>query len=201
MKLLSKAFFVGALGLMAAVSQAQTLILPGWFPWEVNHVTNPGFESLTSAWNTSNSYFDSDDVVFEPLCTATMDPHSGSYGLDMYHGDAFGYNGYYHAEVYQTLTTPVAVNALWQGSVWCQSGGNILNMVVTYTDNTATYASFNVDSANAAPGNNGYVQWNFLPLLNTSKTVKSIDFSCNSYDGGDIVIDDVSLSTIEWFYI
>lgn len=201
MKLLSKAFFVGALGLMAAASQAQGIIFGGWYPISVNYVTNPGFESLMSDWNGSNSYFEGDELMFESLCSATMDPHSGHYGLDMYQGDAYGYNGFYHAEVIQTLTTPVAVSSLWQGSVWCQSGGNILNMVVTYTDNTATYASFSVDSQNAAPGNNGYVQWNFLPLLNQSKTIKAIDFSTNSFDGTNIEIDDVSLSTLVWIYI
>lgn len=201
MKLLSKALLTVAFGVMAAVSHGQILSINHWVAFEDNYIANPGFESGLTDWNTGNCYFEGDEVDYEPLCSITGDSHSGKYALDMYQGYSDGYNGFYHAEVSQTLSTPVTVSSLMYGSIWCQSGGNYLNMVVTYTDNTSTFADFYVDSESAAPGNNGYVQWNFLSLLNQSKTVKAIDFWCNSFDGSDITIDDVTLATLVWFYI
>jgi len=200
MKLLRTALIITALSVLAAMSQAQ-IFISHWYPVFTNYVSNPGFESGYVYWDRSQSYEETDEVVYINLGSITSDAHFGKYGMDLNLGSGGGYNGYFHSDIRQTLSIPIPVSSLVDGSIWCQSSGNYLNMVVTYTDNTQTYGSFHIDSASATAGNNGYVQWNFLPLLNQSKTIKAIDFYADSFEGFDVVIDDVSLTTLRWIYI
>ena len=200
MKLLRTMLIVTAVSALAVISQAQNRFFYHWYPVFTNYVSNPGFESGYTPWDRSLSYHETDDIVYMNLGSINSDAHSGTHGMDMNVGEG-GYNGFYHSEIRQTLSTPIAVNSLWDASIWCQSSGNDLNMTVTYTDNTQSWADFYVDSFNATPGNNGFVQWNFFSDLTPGKTVKAIDFNADSFSGGDVVIDDVSLTTLTWIFI
>lgn len=201
MKLIRTALVLGVLAALSAVSQAQSLITIHWLPVFTNYVTNPGFENWYTAWDRSQSYYESDDITYINLGLVTSDSHTGAHGMDTQIGYSGGYGGFYHSDIRQTLATPIAVNSLYDGSIWCQSSFCTVHMVAKYTDNSTSYSSFYVDSYNAAPGDNGFVKWNFLPSLTANKTVKAIDFYADSFEGSDVVFDDVSLTTLRWIYI
>lgn len=189
-----------AMSLLSIGASAQVTIInyPHWIPISFNAITNPGFESGFSNWNTNNSYYEDSEGDFMNINLGylTTDAHTGKYGFDMGLGNAGG--GFLDCDLHQDLSTPVAVNSLYDASLWVQTSSNSVGIYITYTDNSVSGSSYNVHSTSSA--NNGFVHVNFAPSLTAGKTIKSIDIEAGS-NGSDVVVDDISLSYNVWIFI